>query len=124
MPFIAAIAVQCFTALTQVVDVTSYLPQIVVTELQHAGQSVACLPVRQSGDTAFYPVAHECLTEDGLVSIVPVPFFASLSLHTPLDRIALRSRQKTCRRGWLIVLLSEGSFIMAVDGSRVALLKS
>ncbi|KAH9999427.1 tRNA synthetases class II-domain-containing protein [Russula vinacea] len=50
----------------EIVDVTSSLPQIVVTTLGYSEQTIGCLPVRQSCDTAFYPIAHECLTEDGL----------------------------------------------------------
>lgn len=63
-------------------DVTSSLPQIVVTTSGHSEQTIGCLPVRQSCDTAFYPIAHECLTEDGLVSIVPVPSLVCLCSHS------------------------------------------
>lgn len=62
-------------------DVTSYLPPTVVTALRQSKQTVGCLPVRQTDDTAFYPIAHECPTEDGLVSIVPVSFPVCLFIH-------------------------------------------
>jgi hypothetical protein len=62
-----------FTAQSQIMDVTSCLPPSIVTALKHSEQSVGCLSVRQAGDTAFYPIVHECPTEDGLVSAVPIP---------------------------------------------------
>ncbi|KAI9510444.1 tRNA synthetases class II-domain-containing protein [Russula earlei] len=51
----------------EIVDITSCLPPTIVTALGHSEQTVSCLSVRQSDDTAFYPIAHECPTEDGLV---------------------------------------------------------
>ncbi|KAI0303133.1 tRNA synthetases class II-domain-containing protein [Russula brevipes] len=50
----------------EIMDVTSCLPPSIVTALKHSEQSVGCLSVRQAGDTAFYPIVHECPTEDGL----------------------------------------------------------
>lgn len=69
--------VLCFTALVQIVDVTSCLPPSIITALEHSEQSIGCLPVRQS-DAAFHPVARECLTEDGLVSSAR---FSLTSIH-------------------------------------------
>jgi aspartyl-tRNA synthetase len=83
-------AIRCFTTITQIVDVTSYLPQTVATAVRHSEQTVGCLPVRRSSDTAFYPIAHECLTEDGLVSITPVPFLVCVHKCGPRqDRIEI-----------------------------------
>jgi aspartyl-tRNA synthetase len=98
--FVAAIAVRRFTALTQIVDVTSYLPQVVASTLRHSEQTVGCLLVRRSSDTAFYPIAHECPTEDGLVSTDPVPFLVYLCSHTwpRQDRIEITSENMT---SWL-----------------------
>ena len=63
----------CFTGLAQIVDVTSCLPPSIVTALGHSEQTVSCLSVRRPGDTSFHPVAHECPTEDSLVSSTRIP---------------------------------------------------
>lgn len=48
--------------------------------------------MRRSSDTAFYPIAHECLTEDGLVSITSVPFLVCVHICDPRqDRIQITS---------------------------------
>ncbi|KAH9978060.1 tRNA synthetases class II-domain-containing protein [Lactifluus volemus] len=54
----------------EIVDITSCLPPNAITVIARSGETIVCLPVRQSGDAAFYPIAHECLTEDGLDRIV------------------------------------------------------
>jgi hypothetical protein len=36
----------------------------------YSKESVGCLAVRQSDDTSFHPIAHDCPTEDGLVSLI------------------------------------------------------
>ncbi|KAI9448301.1 tRNA synthetases class II-domain-containing protein [Lactarius indigo] len=54
----------------EIVDVSSYLPQSVVTAMGHSKESVGCVAVRQSDDASFYPIAHDCPTEDGLDRIV------------------------------------------------------
>ena len=50
-------------------DVSSYLPQSVITAMGYSRESIYCLAVRQSEDTSFYAIAHDCPTEDGLVSL-------------------------------------------------------
>ncbi|KAF8505505.1 tRNA synthetases class II-domain-containing protein [Russula emetica] len=69
----------------EIVDVTSYLPPTVVTTLRHSEQTVGCLPVRQSDDAAFYPIAHECPTEDGLDRIeITSENMSSWLIHSPI----------------------------------------
>ena len=81
-------------------DVTSYLPPIVVSALRHSEQTVACLPVRRcNDDTAFHPNARECPTEDGLVSVVPVCLFTHLTHSFAQDRIEITSENIS---SWLI----------------------
>jgi len=50
----------------EIVDITSSLPPSIVTALERSEQTICCLPVRQSDDTAFYPIARECPSEDSL----------------------------------------------------------
>ncbi|KAI0254287.1 tRNA synthetases class II-domain-containing protein, partial [Lactifluus subvellereus] len=54
----------------EIVDITSCLPPSAITILAHSGETVGCLPVRQSGDATMYPIARECPTEDSLDRIV------------------------------------------------------
>jgi aspartyl-tRNA synthetase len=87
----------------EIVDVTSYLPKIVVTALGHFEQTVGCLPVRQSCDTAFYPIAHECLTEDGLDRIeITSENMSSWPHDSPIVRGSIRYDS-----GWVTGGLSE-----------------
>jgi aspartyl-tRNA synthetase len=50
----------------EIMEVCSYLPQSVITAMGYSRESISCLAVRQSDDASFYPVAHDCPTEDGL----------------------------------------------------------
>lgn len=69
----------------EIVDVTPYLPPIVVTALRHSEQIVGCLTVRRSDDTVFYPIAHECPTEDGLDRIeITSENMSSWLIHSPI----------------------------------------
>ncbi|KAH9963187.1 tRNA synthetases class II-domain-containing protein [Russula dissimulans] len=50
----------------EIVDITSLLPPSIVTALGRSEQTISCLPVRLSDDTAFHPIARECSSEDSL----------------------------------------------------------
>lgn len=54
----------------EIVDVSSHLPQSAITAMGYSRESVCCIAVRQSGDASFYPIAHDCPTEDGLDCIM------------------------------------------------------
>ena len=51
-------------------DLSSFLPQSVITAMGYSRETINCLAVRQSDDSSFYPIAHDCPTEDGLVSSI------------------------------------------------------
>lgn len=71
-------------------DVTSYLPQTVVTTIRHSEETISCLPVRKS-DIDFYPIADECPAEDGLVSNICLIVFIHLDYSFGQDRIEITS---------------------------------
>jgi len=50
----------------EIMDVSSFLPQTIVTAMGYSRETISCLAVRQSDDASFYPIAHDCPTEDGL----------------------------------------------------------
>jgi hypothetical protein len=54
---------------------------------------------RRTDDTAFRPIARECPTEDGLVSIVPVCLFTHLTHSFAQDRIEITSENMS---SWLV----------------------
>ena len=64
-------------------DVSSYLPQSVITAMGYSRESICCLAVRQSEDASFYAIAHDCPTEDGLVSLSHVNHGTFLRLIHP-----------------------------------------
>ncbi|KAI0269253.1 tRNA synthetases class II-domain-containing protein [Gloeopeniophorella convolvens] len=57
----------------EIVDVSSCLPASAVTAAWDSGETVGCLAVRQSDDTAFHPIAVDCPIEDRLDRVVITP---------------------------------------------------